>query len=386
MLILKPDDIPAYLYLAMSYICLARNADARDSPGGSLPPSINPYYEKAVAAFRRSIDLRQDIRFCVEWTQAPTRTIFSPRESEEELRAQGVMVVWGLFRDLEDRLCMLSLMQKMQRPNLPGAGYKERFLSRIAWEKALTLKPVTPEDHYWRGKALEELDRKPEAVDSYRKAIELNSGYGEAHAALGQTLCAVGKTEDGISTFRAGIKAAPGHKETYVCLADWLVRLDRHDEAITFYRNAGRNDRVGDCLQHLQRYEEAIEAYKAVIAQRPSERRAYYEMAKCLKSLKRFDEAVQTYRRPLQLNDATAVDYFSVASFCMDLARWEEAQTLLRAGRRAKDGEWLKDAAEKTVEELREWHQEVMRKSEESRRRMQAQQRPVSPPQGRKEP
>jgi len=381
-LLLKPDDIPSYLYLSVSYFCLAHNADARDSPGGALPRSINPYHEKAVAAFRRSIDLSQDIRFCVEWTQAPTRTLFSPRESEEELRAQGVMVLWRLFRELEDELYILSLMQKMQRPNVPGAGYEAHFLSRIAWEKALTLKPVTPEDHYWRGKALEELDRKPEAVDSYRKAIELNSGYGEAHAALGQTLCAFGKTEDGISAFRAGIKAAPEHKETYVWLADLLVRLGRHDEAITFYRNAGRNDRVGDCLQHLLRYEEAIEAYKAVIAQEPSDRRAYYKMGECLKSLKRDEEAVETYRRTLQLKDASAFDYLSVAFFCMGLERWGEAHTLLREGGRAKDGEWLlKEHANQTVEELTQWYKELKRKTE-----IKAEQRSVSPSQDKKDP
>lgn len=56
--------------------------------------------------------------------------------------------------------------------------------SLAVFEKALTIKNNYEEGYYFRGKVLEKLNRRDEAIESYQQALLLDPSYIEAKDAL----------------------------------------------------------------------------------------------------------------------------------------------------------------------------------------------------------
>lgn len=107
-----------------------------------------------------------------------------------------------------------------------------------AFERASALRPSDPVLWAFRAKVLTGLQRSPEAIDCYRKAVELNPGYAEAHAALGDQYSQAGKTAEAIAAYEAAIRAKPDYAIAYSNLGVMFTRQGRLDEAIIKFRQA----------------------------------------------------------------------------------------------------------------------------------------------------
>ena len=100
-----------------------------------------------------------------------------------------------------------------------------------AFEHASKLRPEEPVFWAFRAKVLVGLGRNPDAIDCYRKAVELNPNYAEAHAALGDQYSIAGKTAEAIAEYEAAIKAKPDYAMAFLNLGVMLTRQGRFDEA-----------------------------------------------------------------------------------------------------------------------------------------------------------
>jgi tetratricopeptide (TPR) repeat protein len=100
-----------------------------------------------------------------------------------------------------------------------------------AFEHASKLRPEEPVFWAFRAKVLVGLGRNVEAIDCYRKAVELNPSYADAHAALGDQYAMTGKTAEAIAEYEAAIKAKPDYAMAYLNLGVMLTRQGRLGEA-----------------------------------------------------------------------------------------------------------------------------------------------------------
>jgi tetratricopeptide (TPR) repeat protein len=122
---------------------------------------------------------------------------------------------------------------------------------------------------------------------------------------------------------------------TYLKTADMLSDLKKYDEAILWYDKALRIDSnsnillgKGYCLRKLERYDEAIECFKAVLNNPYNEESlilAWAEIGDCLFSLERYLGAVQCYDRSLELDPAQHAVWSVKGNALNKLGRYTEA-------------------------------------------------------------
>ena len=95
-----------------------------------------------------------------------------------------------------------------------------------------------------------------------------------------------------------------------VARGDELARLQRYDEALEEYRAANREAghpiftaylNMGAMFFSKQDYSEAIEAFNQALAVRPNSWQAHYNRAEALYAAEKYSEAEKEYRRVLEL-------------------------------------------------------------------------------------
>ncbi|HEY9662142.1 MAG TPA: tetratricopeptide repeat protein, partial [Allocoleopsis sp.] len=109
-----------------------------------------------------------------------------------------------------------------------------------SYNKAIEIK-IKPDDHeawYYRGVALSALGHNEEAIDSYRKAIDLKPDYYQAWFSLGNALSALGDKEHAIDSYNKAIEIKPDDHEAWYYRGVALSVLGRNEEAIDSYRKA----------------------------------------------------------------------------------------------------------------------------------------------------
>jgi len=92
--------------------------------------------------------------------------------------------------------------------------------------------------HFGLGLALSAAGKLPEAIDHYRKAVEIKPEYADAHINLGIILAGRGRVDEAIDRFRKAVEIKPDHAEAQYNLGFMLAGRGQVDEAIDHYRKA----------------------------------------------------------------------------------------------------------------------------------------------------
>ena len=105
----------------------------------------------------------------------------------------------------------------------------------------LTLKPGNADAHFYRGYALQHLDRNEEAVAEYFKAAEADPRKTEAHTAIALIMSKQGKQEEAIALMDKQILLHPNESTLYSTRGSLLMEVERtqlalydFDQAIKF--------------------------------------------------------------------------------------------------------------------------------------------------------
>jgi tetratricopeptide (TPR) repeat protein len=147
------------------------------------------------------------------------------------------------------------------------------------------------------GFVLERQGLTEEAVEQYRKSLELDPDSASANYNLGAHLARRGDYAAAERHFRVAHEVKPS-TQTYTGLGFALAQQGRLDEAIASLngaieadpKNAAAYDRLGTLLVQQGRLEEAVSAYRLLIRNLPSAA-AHQELAQVLMRLGRTDEA-----------------------------------------------------------------------------------------------
>lgn len=142
-------------------------------------------------------------------------------------------------------------------------------------------------------------DRLPQALRRCQEAIERDPDDPAAYRALGNLLQQLRRYEDAIASLDRAIALDASYPQAY--------------------------SNRGNALLALERFADAIESYDRAIALKPDYAPAYNNRGNALKSLRRFAEAVESYERAIQLLPDRAELYNNRGNAFQELECFERA-------------------------------------------------------------
>jgi tetratricopeptide (TPR) repeat protein len=106
------------------------------------------------------------------------------------------------------------------------------------YKKAINVKPDYAEAYYGLGNAYEDAGMHKEAIEEYKKAINVKPDYAEAYCYSGVVYGKLGLYEDAIESFKQAIKVKPDYADAYCNLGVAYGKSGKHQEAIEPFKQA----------------------------------------------------------------------------------------------------------------------------------------------------
>jgi tetratricopeptide (TPR) repeat protein len=195
--------------------------------------------------------------------------------------------------------------------------------SETLWTRTLACTSQNPTAHNGLGAALARRGQIEEAIDHYRKALEIKPDDLEAHVNLGSALAGRGQLDEAIAHFRSALKIKLDDGDAHNSLGLALAGRGQVDEAIAHYRkaleikpdDAGAHDNLGLALAGRGQLDEAIAHYRKALEINPDDVGAHDNLGLALAGRGQVDEAIVHYRKALGINpdDANAHNNFGIA-------------------------------------------------------------------------
>jgi tetratricopeptide (TPR) repeat protein len=216
-------------------------------------------------------------------------------------------------------LCGMSLMLLAFLTWRQTAQYQNLF---ALYTTTLQKNPGCWMADYNLGIVLSEQGKAEQAIEHYRRAIDLRPDYAEAHYNLGRLLVERGQLEDAIAHYEKAIAINPADAEAQNNLGITLFGLGRRDEAIAHYRKALEiQPHYGEASCNLASaliakgdLDGAISRYADCLAAIPDQEEARYNLASALLRRGRIDEAIDQYQKLLQVHPDSADAHANLGS------------------------------------------------------------------------
>ena len=136
---------------------------------------------------------------------------------------------------------------------------------------------------YERGLEAYKHDRDEEAVEHFKRAVELSPDFAEAHYRLGLAYNALKQSEEAEKAFADAVKAY-----------ERIVKQEPKNSDAYYF--------LGLCLEKLGKYDEAVKALKEAVKTSPVENDdKYFELASAHFHIAQYDEAVRALNKTLEI-------------------------------------------------------------------------------------
>ena len=218
---------------------------------------------------------------------------------------------------------------------------------KLTWEQAgvyrddislythiVSLNPEVPFIHRNLARELNAAGRPAEGLAASRIAVELNPGYARAHITLGISLLALDRCDEAAKSLQRALALDPGDKYARYNMARTRRCQGRFVEAIEWYRKsldadpeyAAAHAGMGRALFRLGRYEQAAESLARAMSLRPDTPTSVFQLlADALRAQQRYEEAIERYRAVLQIDPGYAPAHAGIGYALLEMRRYEEA-------------------------------------------------------------
>ena len=205
----------------------------------------------------------------------------------------------------------------------PGSGAARRNLAMALHDAgrvaealdasriAVDLFPDSAKGHNTHGAALLVLNRLDEAAESFRRALELDPDHKNARHNLAETRRQQGRYLEAVRGYLGVLDIDPAFAPAHAGMGSALFRLGQHERAVQSLEQADSLDPQGltvdelhdfsEALRKLERNEDAIERYRAVLELDPDFAPAHAGLGYALMQLKRYDEVLEPLARSVSL-------------------------------------------------------------------------------------
>ncbi len=270
-----------------------------------------------------TLDQQGIANLSADWNEARIAEVTQAVESRIDDHQQGVALRnlakvfnWAGKREESERLAAQAtelLGEDAESYAMLGLRASERGDTRQAidyFRKALDLEPGYAEAHFNLGLQLAKQEEFDEAIDHFRQALSLKPDYGVAHGGLADALVAISKPAEAIPHFEEAIRIHPNYPEPHHGLGLALIELGRDDEAVRQFREALRIDpnfakghnSLGIALMSRGKRDEGIAHFREALRLDPGYARAHANLGSALASQSQYDEAIPHYKQALLIN------------------------------------------------------------------------------------
>jgi Flp pilus assembly protein TadD len=195
------------------------------------------------------------------------------------------------------------------------------------------LDPKAPGVHNNLGIALARKGNRQEAIDHYRRALQLKPNFPQAHYNLGNALQQLGERDQAASHYEQALKLKPDDFETRFRLGVVRMEQDRSADAVTHLREARRLRPGGiDTLNHLgialfkqKQPEEAATVLEEALRLRPNAPGIRNNYGMVLFHLGRYSDAVAQYHQSLRLEPGNPGTISNLANALREQGQIEQA-------------------------------------------------------------
>jgi tetratricopeptide (TPR) repeat protein len=152
--------------------------------------------------------------------------------------------------------------------------------------------------------------RYADAVEAFRKSLDLDAASESVHYNHAIALAAVGQTNEAIVAYEQALKIAPDYAEAHNNLGNLLLRRGDYEEAMKHFREAisvnpadarGYNN-LGIALARQGQQEQALNQFAKAVELDPAYLEARFNLAQAHAALKQNDKAADQLRAVLKLS------------------------------------------------------------------------------------
>ncbi|MCC7487798.1 MAG: tetratricopeptide repeat protein [Burkholderiales bacterium] len=224
------------------------------------------------------------------------------------------------------------------------------FAGGEIWARqALRHAPGSARQHVSLGYALRSQGRLDEAIDSFRRAVDLEPQYAEGWHRLAQALRAAGDRAQAQAAVERALVIDPGYPAAWCTAGHLLADQGRAQAAADAYREAAARDPasaearvgLGTALQALGRTEEAVAAHREALRLRPDLPEAHNNLGNALKATGRIEDALSHYDEALRARPGYHEALLNRGLALQEAGRHEDAIPSFEAAIAARPGNAL---------------------------------------------
>ncbi len=208
-----------------------------------------------------------------------------------------------------------------------------------AYRRAINLAADQPETWNNLGDVYASLNNNQAAIDAYREAVRLNPDYAAPWDSLGGIYAAEGREDEAIDAYSRVIELEPGYAWPYHHLAYIYSHLEDYEQARALYQQALERhiddpsravtwSNLGDVQVALGQQSRAISAYRAATRLAPDYAWPHHNLAEVYEARGEYELAIDFYRQAIERHTTPAdraVSWFNLARVYAALGRHEEA-------------------------------------------------------------
>jgi len=178
------------------------------------------------------------------------------------------------------------------------------------WSDTLAKNPDSWVGHNNFGLALFENGQPDEAIEQFRKALQLNPDYVDAQSNLGMVLVQIGQLDEAIAQYQKAAEINPNNAAVHYNLGVALSQKGQLDEAIAQYRkafeinpnHAEAHNNLGNALLQKGQLDEANDRYQMAVKINPNYAEAHGNLGLVFFHKGQLDDAIAEFEVALRLN------------------------------------------------------------------------------------
>jgi tetratricopeptide (TPR) repeat protein len=188
-----------------------------------------------------------------------------------------------------------------------------------------------------KAKSLSNLGKNTEAIESYNRALEINSNYAFAWNGKGGSLVEVGKNKEAIECFNKALEINNNYDNAWYNKGVSLVNLQKYDEAIKCYDKAIEINpnhvhawcAKGIVFHRLGKYNEAMRFYDKAVEIDSKFIFSSYDKGLSLYALGEYEEAIKYFDKVIEIEPNHAAAWNNKAWILAKTNRNKEALSLI---------------------------------------------------------
>lgn len=200
--------------------------------------------------------------------------------------------------------------------------------------KAIELKPDFADAWLQKGWCLNELNRSGEAIPVLQKANSLSKNNYHIYFETGHAYASLNLTDSALKHFKESLRIKPDHLAAHVSLGDlYREKLKDSIQALSYYLKASKIDSthkksnywIGWCYNETEKFDSAVFYLQKVVEADPSNSPASVELGFALYSLNKYSQAINAFKPALAAKPKPEIALFYTAMCFVKTNNKEEA-------------------------------------------------------------